>query len=164
MSSIPARSPHWLSGWPKKRPNLLYLPLRWSKPRKFTVHEPKWSKPKMVQTQKVLVHEPRNSESRSCSRGEKTNTNGTQSIQPWCDRKPWLWSPRNHLNPQTAHKNGRSPTMILGVKPRFKMDFVEGSGGWLLLGSFHFACSAEHHDFDRLCKQKQSTRFRKGFT
>ena len=29
---------HWLSGWPKKV-QTLYLPLKWSKPKKFKVYE-----------------------------------------------------------------------------------------------------------------------------
>ena len=41
-----------------------------------------------------------------------------------------LWAylnPQNSLengfDPQTTHKNGRSPTIILGVKPIFKLEF-----------------------------------------
>ena len=34
-------TPHWLSGWPKQSPQTLYLPPKWSKPKKFKVHEPR---------------------------------------------------------------------------------------------------------------------------
>ena len=31
-----------------------------------------------------------------------------------------------YLDPQTTHKNGRSPTTILGLKPIFQLDLFEG--------------------------------------
>ena len=50
-------------------------------------------------------------------------THLVQTLRKWTSKLGGHpWKKRIHLDPQTTHKNGISPTIILGVKPIFQLE------------------------------------------